>query len=1042
MKRITNFIILIAACLSLAFPLEALAAKADVDKMLQSGGLFRIKNRTTGRYVTENASNQLMGQSAIALTRKPDVLSQVWIIENNGSSYSIRNAATGRFIIGKNTEPLQTAFGANTFYIKYSEGNNATQTTNYVNISWKSDFSGKECMNENPGTQRVLGWYITGAIVNGKTYTDNNSDWILEKVTNITNEEIKAAIQAKSGFTNLVSGDTIRLVSALYGSYMTETTGSNSVTCMAKNNSDFGQYWIATNDTTNNVANRWQLRNLLTGRHIQLQNGARSALYTTTIAQTAFTVAMGADPYISTYSFEDASGVGLHCDAGAKVVGWYVTNSTGSLWLVEKAVVDQEALSSAQLDLAGQAIFNSRNNGLIRVTLQAYFQDLACTTLKPEFQAMSDADLKAFMTQTPETGSAFKIALPESLQEWVLKVKNNTWSYREREFRIYDYKPYSDGTKWNAIERVGTGAPFSPQTGPTGVSGKRGNIFFVLVGDNIPVGTTLYAMVCGGLSVTGTQTRLYPGFNVVYCDVDGHLYINYVITNVNKKIAEVPSLPIHIEGGYVNGVFDITRGHTNADWLDMKKNLFKDQYIHLKSNFIQFNLHYDQLLSQLTDAEHTQIDRDGTPKGIVGVLKRWDDIIASNRAIIGAEQFDEYNNCYFSASSSSTSNPYATSFGTYYPGVGWYMNYRKMTTGEANDHGAGMWVVAHETGHNHQYLINLPGDTEKSVNFFSQVARWHQASNVGRGGPWQQNVDSFYLKKHYSEYDIWQRSRMYFQLWLYYQELGNRPNFWPDLCNLFRKDPMTMSTSSNFPMNANENFFKFVKNCADIAKEDLSEFFEFWGFFRAKPDGFMVDDYSKSYHLIRQADIDACKAYMSKYPKAHPGLMFIDERIRRMPANNPGMATGATRLATTPGATPGVASEVGDVGMYSDFRKDMDYQPYTATAVDNVVKVDPASGKGAVGFKVYDTSHNLVYFSNRYNFTLPKDIADNGYYVVAAYGNGTENSILDKTNVTAIEAAPVATEAETPAKIYDLDGRRSTQHTQGVKIVNGKLVVK
>ena len=61
---------------------------------------------------------------------------------------------------------------------------------------------------------------------------------------------------------------------------------------------------------------------------------------------------------------------------------------------------------------------------------------------------------------------------------------------------------------------------------------------------------------------------------------------------------------------------------------------------------------------------------------------------------------------------------------------------------------------------------------------------------------------------------------------------------------------------------------------------------------------------------------------------------------------------------------------------------------------------------------------------------------------MAAYGNGAENSILDKTNVPAIEAAPVATEAETPSKIYDLDGRRSTQHTQGVKIVNGKLVVK
>ena len=88
-----------------------------------------------------------------------------------------------------------------------------------------------------------------------------------------------------------------------------------------------------------------------------------------------------------------------------------------------------------------------------------------------------------------------------------------------------------------------------------------------------------------------------------------------------------------------------------------------------------------------------------------------------------------------SASSSSKGNPYASTYGTYYPGVGDYLNYQRFTRGSEDDEGAPIWVVAHETGHIHQKAINMAGDTEMSVNFFSQVYRWLQGTNVGRGRP-------------------------------------------------------------------------------------------------------------------------------------------------------------------------------------------------------------------------------------------------------------------------------------------------------------------
>ena len=155
-------------------------------------------------------------------------------------------------------------------------------------------------------------------------------------------------------------------------------------------------------------------------------------------------------------------------------------------------------------------------------------------------------------------------------------MKNNTWTHREKEFRVYDYKPYSDPSKWNADEFVGTGYEFSPQTGPTGISVERGEAIMLFVGaQSLKGNTSLKAMVCPEMNVTGPTYNLKPGFNLVVADEKGHLFIDYRITSVSARLATIPSIPIHIEGGRVNGYFDITRGHTNKDFEDMSRTISK-----------------------------------------------------------------------------------------------------------------------------------------------------------------------------------------------------------------------------------------------------------------------------------------------------------------------------------------------------------------------------------------------------------------------------------------------------------------------------------
>ena len=404
-----------------------------------------------------------------------------------------------------------------------------------------------------------------------------------------------------------------------------------------------------------------------------------------------------------------------------------------------------------------------------------------------------------------------------------------------------------------------------------------------------------------------------------------------------------------------------------------------------------------------------------------------------------------------SASSSSKGNPYASTYGTYYPGVGDYLNYQRFTRGTENDEGAPIWVVAHETGHIHQKAINMAGDTEMSVNFFSQVYRWLQGTNVGRGRPLSSPIADFHRGAFRDEYNIWTRSRVYFQLWLYYQLQGHHPNFYPELFAKLRKDPMTYSTSANAPISGLKNYLKFAMYASDVAQEDLSEFFQFYGFFKPVTKH-NTGDYHDNWFTTTQADIDKAIKYMGKYPKAHPGIFFIDERIRKIQAEGVGSKPGQMRLATSDDATPGDAREVGDVGMMTDFRDDLECEAYKVTDNNGRITVDRNSGKGAVGFKVYDKNGKMVYVSNTYNFTIPSAIVNKGYFVLCAFGNGKQQVLSGKENVPANFLDPAKTltgingvkvdAAPTTDKVYDLSGRPAVNAEHGVRIENGKVVIK
>lgn len=1036
MKKITTFLFLWILLLVGLFPQDVFASKENVDKILREGGIFRVKNRGSGNYLTERtATNDLVGTTKVTSTANATYMNQVWVVTPKGNgTFHVRNAYTGRFIQAKKGNPIATTIGEQNYYIKYSAANQAT--TDYVTISWTSNYEGETCLNENFQSHSVLGWKANSSTVN-----DRYSDWSFEAVPNLTIEQIKAHVNSVTAVVAPSNEAYVRIVNAAYGSIITggPSKSSNAVACAKNDPNDYTQVW----QLIDKGSGKWALKNAVTDRYIQPKNGRLSVPYSTSTSAASFLFIEGRDPWLNDYAIKDGMvgnrDVVFHADQGGQLVGWY-NDQAASNWVLKSVQVDREKLAEQRALAEELGLYNWINTSKIKRALTLYFSDELCTTLKPEIQAKSDEELKAMMSQVTTQQA---MALPSSLQAIILKIKNNTWGHREKEFRIHSYNAYSDPGVWNSSQYIDTGYPFSSQTNPTGISAKRGSMIFVFLKDAPPADTKLQVMTTQGLDVMGPKFALKQGFNAISIDHDCHVFIDYVITNPNRKIADIPALPIHIEGGYVNGCFDITRGHKNADWVDMVNNLFKDEHVHLKSKYIQFNVDLAQVKIGIDSNQLTQIDKDGVPKAIEGALMRWDSLITWEREVMGLDHFLPYFNCMFSASSSSTGNPYASNYGTYYPGVGGILDYNQLTRGTAFDNGGNYWMIAHENGHLHQKAINIAGDTEMSVNFFSQLCNFRQGSNVGRGPAWSDPAKSFEKGIFYHEYDLWTRSRMYFQLWLYYHAMGHKKDFYPTFFAKLRKNPMERSLDKSNPMSGLNNYLKFAMLACDAAEEDLSEFFQFYGFFVPLAN-YDVNDYSHSYFTTPQADIDKAIAHMRKYPKKNYSLLFIDERIRKFKANNPAMFPGAMRHGTTPGVVPGNPQSVGEVGMFSDFVANPEYVPYPITVDKATGNVKIArTGKGAVGFKVYDSNNNFIFAANTYNFTIPQKYRNQEIYIAVALGDGSQRIAYDPDSITGVESLTAEKAVKTgEEKVYDLSGRRSNTETKGVYIIDGKRVIK
>jgi hypothetical protein len=111
----------------------------------------------------------------------------------------------------------------------------------------------------------------------------------------------------------------------------------------------------------------------------------------------------------------------------------------------------------------------------------------------------------------------------------------------------------------------------------------------------------------------------------------------------------------------------------------------------------------------------------------------------------------------------------------------------------------------------------------------------------------------------------------FWQLHLYFARHGQL-DFYADVMEEMRRRP-----DAGRGDDAIRNQFEFVKICCDVAKLDLTDFFDQWGFFRVGE--ITVKDYGTFRYQITQPMVDDARSYIAKrkYQKPEVDITLVED---------------------------------------------------------------------------------------------------------------------------------------------------------------------
>ena len=595
--------------------------------------------------------------------------------------------------------------------------------------------------------------------------------------------------------------------------------------------------------------------------------------------------------------------------------------------------------SEAQyVSCAEMQFFRKNTERTLDTQLLSVFTDLTCTDL------LADA-----------TDDKIN-ALPSYFAMLATAIKNGSYPEAEKEFRIQEYEPYSVPEDW--ADKLRT-KRYSFLDNPTGIYVNAGDELIVLVGDTH--GNAVSIQNVGEetsgeyvqTAASGTTFTLQEGVNKITADKTGMLFFIYT-TDLSLTSAKPIKVHIPIQSGKVAGFFDLKKHQTNEKYKELINNCGY-KYFCVRGDKMIFYFHRTQMYAAV-------------PNDILSAINLWDDIVGWQQELMGIEDVRpaQFNNHIF-AISPEGSYMWASDYR-----IGFVYTYLSNILLKSNVMAAkdNAWGPAHEIGHIHQSAIDWPSSTESSNNLFSNYVLYKLGKYCSRGSELSTLANARYRDgqgwfnmgdaTHQNE-STEIHMRMNWQLWNYYHRCGYNTQFWPTLFKLLRENRIDSSDPGAGQL-------LFAKMACKAAGEDLTDFFETWGFF-VPVDNVSYSQYGTYNYNVTQQMIDDAKAYMALFPKAKHAFQYIEDR-----------KLGDEGLDTTPP----------DVGYYTAFQKD---QKITKTPTYKLASrtVTVSNGTEAVAFEVW-RGGKMVYFSNMVSFTVPDAISltNAKYYAVQADGTRVE----------------------------------------------------
>ncbi len=445
-----------------------------------------------------------------------------------------------------------------------------------------------------------------------------------------------------------------------------------------------------------------------------------------------------------------------------------------------------------------------------------------------------------------------------------LKVGNYSTDYRVATFKA---KLHPDALG----KQLHIGNGYSRYEGITGIYLEEGKQTIIV--DGVAQGKTLTLMVPNwdrrapegvettkdpnGWGIIKDDYEVSNGVNVIDVKKSGLVYVSFYSENPKE---EAP-ISIHFVGDKVNGYFDLTLGHTDADWDKMLDNAVYP-VIDARGRHIQ--------IAYPVEACNKYARSRG-----VELLSNYDSLVFRQHRFIGLEKYNTVPENRILARVNYNYYMFRDGDGVAYMGTkpGYAM---AMVVDPARViSGDPCWGFSHEVGHVHQTrpYLNWGGMGEVSNNIITMyvIRSFGVESRLGNQKSYEAARKDIIERgiSYLEANDVFCRLVPFWQLHLYFTANG-KADFYADLHQVFRNSAQGEGNdwdSARGKDKVAEYSLNFVKECCRVGGVDLTEYFEKWGFF--KVGEFEIGDYGTFTYKMTDEMVAKCKAEIAamKLPK-------------------------------------------------------------------------------------------------------------------------------------------------------------------------------